>query len=129
MENMNRDSDFGAEQHAPSMDDINALLAKAGLSPIGEDGTGTQPSAAPDKTKHFSLPKQEAADDAPEKTRVISSAQTQATQTVASAPKTSPEKAAPEKKNDSQILLEGFDDTMTPRHVNEAEEEERLKNE
>lgn len=128
MENMNRDSDFGAEQHAPSMDDINALLAKAGLSPIGEDGTGTQPSAAPDKTKHFSLPKQETADDAPEKTRVISSAQTQATQTVASAPKTSPEKAAPEKKNDSQILLEGFDDSMTPRHVNEAEEEERLKN-
>ena len=131
MENMNKDPEFGAQQTEPTMDDINALLVKAGLSPIGEDGAEL---AGPEKTKHFSLPQQESAQPASERTRVMPAATKVVAQPLQ--PVEQPvEQPAPDaqdkpssaKKNDSQILLDGFDDSETPRHVDEAEEEERLK--
>ena len=123
MDDLKLEAEHGAEAAAPSMDDINALLAKAGLSPIGEDGTDA-PSApaapAAEKTRHFALQKEETQTDTQqEKTRVIPTQ-----------PKAAPvpEKAEkPEKKNDSQLLLDGFDETEGPRHVSEAEVEAHLR--
>ena len=106
MDDLKLEAEHGAEAAAPSMDDINALLAKAGLSPIGEDGT--DPPSAPaapaaEKTRHFALPKEE----------TQTAAQQEKTRVIPTQPKTAPaaEKAEKgEKKNDSQLLLDGFDD-------------------
>ena len=116
MDNMNMEP----EQFAgPSMDDINALLAKAGLSPLGEDGAAAD-APQPEKTKHFSLPKEKLQPEAPQETRVLP------TQEIRAAEAQQPEK--PAEKSESQMLLDGFSEADAPRHVSEAEEEERLKN-
>ncbi len=124
MENLNRDSELGAEQNAPSMDDINALLAKAGLSPIGEDASDPSPDGAADKTKHFTLQKQEVAQEPSDRTRVMPKAAPAQDAALRPAQETpQPAAGGQPKKNDSQILLDGFDDSEKPRHVDEAEEE------
>ena len=115
MDDMNLDLERDAQQTAPSMDDINALLAKAGLSPIGEEPAEPAAPAVPaggEKTKHFSLPKRPQP-PAADKTQVIPSPQP-------SAPQTKP-------TEESQILLDGFDETEKPGQVSEAEVEKRLK--
>ena len=127
MDDWNKDLEsMDAPQTSTTMDDINELLRKAGLSPIGEEPSAPAAPAAPaapvtpqpkdeEKTRHFSLPKTPQTTQNLEETRVLNLPKTESV--------TEPAKP----KNDSQLMLDGFAEEETPRHVSEEEMEAQLK--